>query len=98
MVKPLSAVGKHCGYMLNTEFTQVLQLCAAFIFFPHVFLSIWGVICCCCCFFYIFLLSSQGTTRSRGIYLPKPDPIIMEEWAKEMGGEKSEVKEDEDHV
>ena len=27
MVKPLSAVGKHCGLHAETEFTQVMQLC-----------------------------------------------------------------------
>jgi len=27
VVKPLCSVGKHCGYILNTEFTQVMKLC-----------------------------------------------------------------------
>ena len=43
--------------------------------------------------FNLLFFSSQGTTnesRSR-IYLLNPDPIVMEDWAKEM-------KEDEDHV
>ena len=51
MVKPLSAVGKHCGYMLNTEFTQVLQLllllllnlCGLYFLPSAFFLSTWGV-------------------------------------------------------
>ena len=90
IVKPLSVVGKQCGYMLSTEFTQVLQLCTLNLCGLHFlssafFPSTWGLICC--------FFSSQGTTnesRSR-IYLLNPDPIVMEDWAKEM-------KEDEDHV
>ena len=47
MVRPLSAVGKHCGYMLNTESCKCVHwTCVAFTFFPQLrsFLSTWGVI------------------------------------------------------
>ena len=80
MVKPLSVAGKHCGYMLSTEFTQVLQLCTLNLcglhFLSCFFLSTWGIICCC--FFF----------PSRGVYLPNPDPTEMEMWEKEWGREK----------
>lgn len=49
----------------------------------------------------LFFFSSQATTSnsgSRRIYLPDPDPTVMEEWAKEVGREESEVKEDENRV
>ena len=51
MVKSLSAVCKHCGYMLNTEFTQVMQLCTLnwcglyFLSLAFFFLFTWIVIC-----------------------------------------------------
>ena len=35
---------------------------------------------------------------SRRIYPPDPDQTVMEEWAKEVGRKKSEVREDENRV
>ena len=35
---------------------------------------------------------------SRRIYFPDLDQTVMEEWAKEVGREESEVKEDENNV
>ena len=54
MVKPLSAVCKHCGYILNTEFTQVQQWCTlnlvcpllsllSFLFFFPLGMYVWSI-------------------------------------------------------
>ena len=51
--------------------------------------------------FFVCFFCSQATTSnsmSRRIYLPDPDQTVMEEWAKEVGREESEVKEDENNV
>ena len=45
----------------------------------------------------LLFLSTTSNSGSRKVYLPDPDPTVMEEWAKEVGRTKSEVKEDEDH-
>ena len=51
MVEPLSVVGKHCGYKLNTEFTQVMQL---HVYKEHVWPSVSSL-----CFFLFFPLGVQ---------------------------------------
>ena len=54
----------------------------------------------CCCFLCVFFCSQATTSNSmsRRIYLPDPDQTVMEEWAKEVGREESDVKEDENNV
>ena len=49
----------------------------------------------CCCFLCVFFCSQA---MSRRIYPPDPDQTVMEEWAKEVGRKKSEVREDENRV
>ena len=46
--------------------------------------------------FFVFFFCSQA--MSRRIYPPDPDQTVMEEWAKEVGRKKSEVREDENRV
>ena len=98
MVKPLSVVGKHCGYMLSTEFTCLATVYTKLVWPLVSFLSFFSFHLGCN---LLLLFSSEGITNksgSRRVYLPNPDPIVMEKWEKDMGREKSEVKEDEDHV
>ena len=59
-------------------------------------LSTWGLIFLFFFIFYFYFYFLSSTTNEsipRRVYLPDPDPIVMEKWTRDT---ESEVKEDED--